>query len=163
MDRMEIRGSLPLPSCVGICPKSLSLWTEMPSYSDLLPTDSPPTACFAVPASDDPSSCVMVCATPTGGSDLKTKERGGSCLHHQCHGRHILCLPPSLKQRTEFATIGRRKGSCVQFASHQMSSDLWHSQAFPGVTQEQTNGSTQLAEDISLLPCPAYEISPSKC
>lgn len=43
------------------------------SYSDLLSTDSPPTACFAVPASDDPSSRVMVCATPTGGSDLKIK------------------------------------------------------------------------------------------
>lgn len=35
-------------------------------------------ACSEFPgASDDPSSCVMVCATPTRRSDLKTKERRG--------------------------------------------------------------------------------------
>lgn len=92
------------------------------SYSDLLSTDSPPTACFAVPASDDPSSRVMVCATPTGGSDLKIKV---GQLSASPVPRKAYPLPsPFPQQRTEFATISRRKGSCVQFASHQMSSDL---------------------------------------
>ena len=49
--------------------------------------------------------------------------------------RNAYPLPSPFPQRTEFATISRRKGTCVQFASHQMSSDLWHSQAFSGVTQ----------------------------
>lgn len=119
MDHMEIWGSLFLPGCVRICSKSLPLWSE------LLPTDSPPNAHLAVLVWNslvphDPSSCVIVYATSSGGLDIKYKGKAETaCLYHQRHGMHILCLLPFLNQGKEcdYQKL-RGKESCVNSASH---------------------------------------------
>lgn len=110
---------------------------------------------FAVPASDDSSSCAMVCATPTGGSDLKTKESGAAVCITNATECISFAFSPSLREQSLPPSAGERNLCPICLPSD----ELWLVTQ-PSIFRCHSGSTIQLAEDISLLSCPAHEISP---